>query len=152
MASGQRGGPAAMTRRPRERKKAAARAVSAGPTAVTQSIVVRDMTLSCAIGITKDERARPQRIRINLEAEVLPARPADDTIGEVVHYGHLVQKLRAVCAETRSNLLESLAGELAQACFFDERVKAVRLRIEKLDRYADVGGIGIEMAYERDRG
>ena len=127
----------------------AVRAAPAGPTAVTQSIVVRDLTLSCAIGITKDERARPQRIRINLEAEVVPAQPAQDKIGEVVHYGQLAQKLRAVCAETRSNLLESLAGELARACFFDDRVQAVRLRIEKLDRYADMGGIGIEIAYKR---
>jgi len=133
-----------------ERNKTAAPADPAGPIAVTQTIVVRDMTLSCAIGITKDERARPQRIRINLEAEVEPARPAQDKIGEVVHYGHLAQKLRAACAETRANLLESLAGELAQACFFDDRVLALRLRIEKLDRYPDVGGIGIEMAYKRD--
>ena len=135
-----------------ERNKTSSRADSAGPAAVTQTIVVRDMTLSCAIGITKDERARPQRIRINLEADVVPARPARDKIGEVVHYGQLAQKLRAVCAETRANLLESLAGELARACFFDDRVQALRLRIEKLDRYSDVGGIGIEMAYRRDVG
>lgn len=139
-----------MTRSPSEPKKTAVHPESTGPTAVTQSIIVRDMTLSCAIGITKDERARPQRIRINLEAEVAPARPDQDTIGEVVHYGQLAQKLRAACAETRSNLLETLAGELARACFFDERVQTVRLRIEKLDRYADVGGIGIEMAYKKD--
>lgn len=139
-----------MTRSSTGRNKTAAHAAPSSPPPVKQSIVVRDMTLSCAIGITKDERARPQRIRINLEAEVRPGQPAQDKIAEVVHYGQLAEKLRAVCAETRTNLLESLAGELARACFFDERVETVRLRIEKLDRYADVGGIGIDVVYKRD--
>ncbi|MDH3476340.1 MAG: dihydroneopterin aldolase [Rhodospirillales bacterium] len=114
-----------------------------------QKMVVRDMTLNCAIGITKDERARPQRLRINLEAEVAPERPSEDRIAEVVHYGHLAQKLRDVCAGTEAQLLETLAGEIAEACFGEARIKSIRLRIEKLDRYADTGGIGIEVEYRR---
>ncbi len=114
-----------------------------------QKIILRDMTLSCAIGITKEERARPQRLRLNLEVEVLPERPSKDTVGEVVHYGHLAQKLRDVCAGTGAQLLETLAQELAEACCFDPRVQAVRIRIEKLDRYADMGGIGVEIDYRR---
>ena len=134
----------------RARNKAApvkARQAVAEPHA--QKIIVRDMTLSCAIGITKDERARPQRLRLNLEVEVVPERPSRDKVDEVVHYGHLAQKLRDVCAGTGAQLLETLAQELAEACCFDPRVRAVRIRIEKLDRYADMGGIGVEINFRR---
>lgn len=135
---------------PRTRKKAAPG--GSGQTVTephAQKIVVRDMTVSCAIGITEDERARPQRLRLNLEVEVLPERPSHDKVGEVVHYGHLAKKLRDVCAGTDAQLLETLAQELADACCFDPRVQAVRVRVEKLDRYADMGGIGVEIDYRR---
>jgi dihydroneopterin aldolase len=42
-----------------------------------------------------------------------------------------------------------LAEQVAANCFFDERIVSVRVRIEKLDRYADVGGIGIELERRR---
>lgn len=114
-----------------------------------RKIVVRDLTLSSSIGITAKERARPQRIRVNLEIEVAAAAPAADRIAEVVHYGTVVGQVRAVCVNTAAQLLETLADEVAGACFADQRVQAVKVRIEKLDRYADVGGVGVEVDYLR---
>jgi dihydroneopterin aldolase len=46
-------------------------------------------------------------------------------------------------------LLETLAEGVAAACFFDARVTAAKVRIEKLDRYADVSGVGIEIERRR---
>ena len=114
-----------------------------------QKIVVRDLTLSSSIGITAQERARPQRIRGNLESEVAVAKPAKDRIAEVVNYSHLVGQVREVCSNTDAQLLETLAAEVAQACGQDDRVQAVAVRIEKLDRYADVGGVGVEVGYRK---
>ena len=116
-----------------------------------QRIIVRDLSLSCRIGVTEDERARRQRIRLNLEIEVAPDPPRDDRIAEVVHYGHLVSRVRRACLTAEAQLLETLAEEVAAACFFDERILATRVRIEKLDRYADVGGVGIEIERRRTR-
>ena len=110
-----------------------------------QRIIVRDLSLSCRIGVTEDERARRQRIRLNLEVEVVPRPPTEDRIAEVVHYGHLVSRVRQACLKAEAQLLETLAEDVAAACFFDERIVATRVRIEKLDRYADVGGVGIEI-------
>ncbi|WP_282607670.1 dihydroneopterin aldolase [Pelagibius sp. Alg239-R121] len=119
-------------------------------TALTsQRIVVRDMTLTCWIGLTDEERARSQRLRLNLEIEIQPSAPDDDEISEVVHYGHLVTRIRRTCLDSNVRLLETLADQVIEACFFDERVSATRVRIEKLDRYPDVGGIGIEIERRR---
>ena len=117
--------------------------------AVGQCIIVRDLSLSCRIGVTEDERARRQRIRLNLVLEVEPDPPENDRIAEVVHYGHVVERVRRTCLRAEVQLLETLAGQVAKACFFDDRIRTVTVRIEKLDRYADVGGIGIELERRR---
>lgn len=116
-------------------------------TPAAQSIVVRDLTVQSSIGVSADERARPQRIRVTLEVEVEPRAPNEDKIAEVVNYGQLVGKVREVCTGTTARLLETLAGEIAEACFFDARVRAVKIRIEKLDRYPDVSGVGVALEY-----
>ncbi len=114
-----------------------------------QRIIVRDLSLSCRIGVTEEERARRQRIRLNLTLEVVPDPPSEDRIAEVVHYGHLVDRVRRTCLQANVQLLETLAEQVAANCFFDPRVLSVRVRVEKLDRYADVGGIGIELERRR---
>jgi dihydroneopterin aldolase len=121
-----------------------------GAVAAAQRIVVRDLTVSSNIGVSSEERARPQRIRINLEVEIEPRIPISDKITEVVNYGPLVGRVRAICAESRARLLETLAAEVAKICFLDDRVRVVSLRIEKLDRYPDVGGVGVAIVYHRD--
>ena len=120
-----------------------------GTEVTAQRIIVRDLSLSCRIGVTDEERARRQRIRLNLTVEVVPDPPSEDRIAEVVHYGHLVDRVRRTCLQANVQLLETLAEQVAANCFFDPRILSVRVRVEKLDRYADVGGIGIELERRR---
>jgi dihydroneopterin aldolase len=115
-----------------------------------QRILLSDLTLPCRIGVTEEERAQRQRLRFNLRIEVRPDPPRQDRIAEVVDYGRLVARIRGVCAEVEFRLIESLSERIAQACFLDERVVGAQVRIEKLDRYPDVGGIGSEFEYRRD--
>jgi dihydroneopterin aldolase len=117
-----------------------------------QRIRLCDLTLPCRIGVTEEERAQRQRLRFNIELEVSPEAPRHDRIGEVVDYGPLAAKVRDVCTGAEYRLLESLAEEIAAACMFDPRVVLARVRIEKLDRYADMGGIGCELEYRRQDG
>ena len=119
-------------------------------TATAQRILMSDLTLPCRIGVTEAERAERQRLRFNLRLEIRPDPPREDTITEVVDYGRLVARIRNVCAEVEVRLLESLSERIAQACFLDDRVIGARVRIEKLDRYPDVGGIGSEFEYRRN--
>ena len=115
-----------------------------------QRILLSDLTLPCRIGVTEAERSERQRLRFNLQLEIRPDPPRNDKITEVVDYGRLVARIRGVCAEVEVRLLESLSERIAEACFLDEQVIGARVRIEKLDRYPDVGGIGSEFEYRRD--
>ncbi len=125
--------------------------VAAAPeiAATAQRILLSDLTLACRIGVTEEERAQRQRLRFNIQLETRAEPPRKDKITEVVDYGPLAARIRNVCAEAEFRLLESLAGRIAQACFFDARVASARIRIEKLDRYPDVGGVGCEFEYCR---
>ncbi len=131
--------------------QAPAPSVEAAPeiAATAQRILLSDLTLPCCIGVTEGERAQRQRLRFNIQLETRPEAPREDKITEVVDYGPLVARIRDVCAEAEFRLLESLAGRIAQACFLDARVVSARIRIEKLDRYPEVGGIGCEFEYCR---
>ncbi len=139
-----------MTRKAPRKSQGAPPGGFGSPAPAAQSIVLRDLTVQSSIGVSADERARPQRIRVTLEIEVEPRAPGEDKIAEVVNYGQLVGEVREVCTGTTARLLETLAGEIARACFFDARVRAVKVRIEKLDRYPDVSGVGVAVEYLRE--
>jgi dihydroneopterin aldolase len=115
-----------------------------------QRILISDLILSCGIGVTEEERAEQQRLRFNIRLDTRPNPPCEDKITEVVDYGRLVARIRGACAKAEVRLLESLSERIAQACFLDPRVIGARVRIEKLDRYPDVVGIGSEFEYRRD--
>lgn len=114
-----------------------------------QTILLRDMVLACRIGVSDRERSATQRLRLNLEIDIEAARPLLDDLSEVVDYGQIARDIRGLCETTGVRLLETLAGQIADACFQNERAIRVRVRLEKLDRYQDVDGIGVEIAFGR---
>ena len=118
-----------------------------------QRIFLRDLTVSAHLGVSERERARAQRLRINVEAEVRAVRPLDDDPKQIVDYRKLVPNIRKLIADGRPRLLETLADDIAAATFADDDgVELVRVRIEKLDRYSDAAGIGVEVEHARDGG
>ena len=124
-------------------------ATPAGYTATGQRIVVRDLTLSCKLGVSEGERAKFQRVRINVAVEVAPQRPIDDDPAKVVDYRSIVPGIRELARTGRPRLLETLADQIAALCFYDSRTEGVWVRIEKLDRYSDAAGIGVEVTHRR---
>ncbi|HIC81690.1 MAG TPA: dihydroneopterin aldolase [Kiloniellaceae bacterium] len=118
---------------------------------LAQRVVIRDLTVSCSIGVSDEERTRRQRLRLNLELLVEPQPPQHDNINEVLDYGVLAEAIRKRSMAGGVRLLETLAEDLAGICFGFAQVLEARIRIEKLDRYADIGGIGIEIERRRKR-
>lgn len=114
-----------------------------------QRVIVRDLTLSCKLGVSERERAKFQRIRINLELDVAAERPIHDDPANVVDYRGIVPSIRELTQTTTPLLLETLADRIAEICFEDSRALSTRIRIEKLDRYSDAAGIGVEVEHKR---
>ncbi|MEM7223652.1 MAG: dihydroneopterin aldolase [Pseudomonadota bacterium] len=114
-----------------------------------QTLVLRELVVSCHIGVTEAERAETQRLLLTLEAQVRPQAPSNDDVAEVVDYGAAARQVRAACAATKAKLLETLGAEIAAALFGEPRIERLHLRIEKLDRYQDMAGIGVALEFAR---
>jgi dihydroneopterin aldolase len=113
-------------------------------------ILVRDLVLKCSIGIHAHELLAPQRVRINVDMSVLEqAGPLCDDIANVVSYEDVIDGIKTMLAKGHINLVETLAENIAELCLTDERVETARIRVEKLDVYAEAASVGIEI--ERGR-
>jgi dihydroneopterin aldolase len=120
-------------------------------------VFLRDMVLNASIGVFAHEQHAPQRIRINVDLAVVDdgtralSRSAvgRDELSRVVDYAVVADQVRAIVGAGHVRLVETLAERIAEACLEDERVELVRIRIEKLDVFADAASAGIEIERRR---
>lgn len=109
-------------------------------------VFIRDLVLSCSIGVHKHERVRAQRVRINLDFAVREnTGPVDDNLANVVCYEDVADSVRAIVGRGHVNLVETLAEEIATLCLEDARILSVRVRVEKLDVFTDARSVGVEI-------
>ncbi len=119
-------------------------------TAAPYRIFVRDLLLMVSIGIHPHERLAPQRVRINVDMTACESTGAAlDDIAGVVSYEDVITGIKHLVAEGHINLVETVAERIAELCLADNRVLSARVRIEKLDVYAEAASVGIEI--ERGR-
>jgi len=110
-------------------------------------VFLRDMVLPASIGVHAFEHEAAQRIRVNVDLGVEDDGAAP--LSRVVDYEAVARQVRAIVAAGHVRLLETLAERIAEACFADPRVNLVRIRIEKLDIFADTASVGVEIERRR---
>jgi len=109
-------------------------------------VFIRDMVLPCSIGVHRHERTGTQRVRINVDLAVREnGGPLNDDLANVVCYEDVANGIRAIVARGHVNLVETLAEAIATLCLEDLRVLSARVRIEKLDVFADAQSVGVEI-------
>lgn len=109
-------------------------------------VFVRDLLLDAHIGVHRHEEDAPQPIRVNIDLTVREdAAPIADRLENVVDYEHVVNGVRAIVAEGHLRLVETLAERIAAFALEDGRVRAVRVRIEKLKIIPDAASVGVEI-------
>ena len=120
--------------------------LSAATAASTRQVFINDLVLDCLIGVHRHERDGSQRVRINLDLTVLESpEPIDDRLSNVLCYEDLIVKVRHLAMSGHVNLVETLAERLAGLCLAEPGVQTVRVRVEKLDVFADAASVGIEI-------
>lgn len=109
-------------------------------------VFVRNLVLKASIGVHEHEKDKVQHVRFNVDLSVLEEeKPAEDKLGEVVCYEEVVKGIRAIVEAGHVNLVETLAEMVAQICLRDQRVRSVRVRIEKLEAITEAESVGIEI-------
>jgi len=110
-------------------------------------VFVRDLVLMCSIGVHDFERQGEQRVRINLDLAVFEGDVSGvaDDIQNVVCYEEITNAVRKVCDNGHTNLVETMAEEIAVVCLTHSQVRSVRVRVEKLDVFKDASSVGVEI-------
>ena len=120
-------------------------------------VFLRDLVLPASIGVHPHEHTGTQRVRINVDLGVdddgarALSRPSvgRDDLRRVVDYEGVANAVRAIVASGHVMLVETLAERIAESCLADPRVHLARVRVEKLDVFADAASAGVEIERRR---
>ncbi|MFW7267411.1 dihydroneopterin aldolase [Gluconacetobacter sp. Hr-1-5] len=111
-------------------------------------VFLKDMVLQANIGIYPHEQGVTQRVRVNISFGV-PDEPGltvgRDDLSRTVSYERIVLMVRRIIAEGHVRLVETLAERIAIGVLADERVRVVRVRVEKPDIFDDLDAVGVEI-------
>jgi 7,8-dihydroneopterin aldolase/epimerase/oxygenase len=105
----------------------------------TQILQLTGLRFDANLGILESEKTKPQPIQVDAELNLgtQPLSPQDDEINHVLDYRKVRQIIIDECTERHINLLESLIGKVAQRLMQLPGVLGVRVKIVKLEIFAD---------------
>ena len=113
-------------------------------------VFIKDLVLDCAIGVYDHEKTRRQKVRFNVEVDVVRAPgPPVDEIGEVLSYAKIADGIKTLAAGPHINLVETLAERVAALCLHDRRARRALVRVEKLEIEPDAAAVGVEIVRTR---
>jgi dihydroneopterin aldolase/2-amino-4-hydroxy-6-hydroxymethyldihydropteridine diphosphokinase len=100
----------------------------------TDHILIDDLRVTCIIGVLDHERGTPQPLRIDVDMEVdLHDAGQSDDLTQTVHYGEVAIALANLARDTKYQLLERLAQHMTEVVLSFPLVRAVDLRLTKLE-------------------
>ncbi len=96
------------------------------------NIIISDLEVNFRVGVTDAERAKPQRLLLNLEIEhdLGPAAAKDDLAGTIDYYA-VCQRLLRLGEGRQWRLIEALAVEIADIVLKEFRAKSVVVQVKK---------------------
>ena len=104
-----------------------------------QTLTLTGLRFDASLGILETEKIAPQPIQVDAELSLgpQPLLPRDDDITHVLDYRKVRKIIIDECTAEHVNLLETLIGKLANRLLQLPGVKGVRVKIAKLEIFAD---------------
>jgi dihydroneopterin aldolase len=104
-----------------------------------QTLTLTGLRFDANLGILDTEKTAPQPIQVDaaLSLGAQPLLPGDDDICSVLDYRKVRKIIIDECTAEHVNLLETLIGKLANRLMQLPGVKGVRVKIAKLEIFAD---------------
>jgi dihydroneopterin aldolase len=95
-------------------------------------IIISDLEAFYQVGVTDQERAKPQRLLISVEMlhDFKPAI-ASDNLGGTIDYYSVSQRLLQFGEETQWRLIETLAHDIAELILKEYKPSSVTVEVKK---------------------
>jgi len=109
-------------------------------------VFIHGLVLDAYIGAYDHEQGAAQKVRIDLDIDVVePAEPTGDRLEDVVCYNRLTEGIKAIIAEGHIKLVETLAERVAELAMAHPMVLAVIVRVEKPNAISEADAAGVEI-------
>jgi FolB domain-containing protein len=114
-------------------------------------ILIKNLLLRCIIGVNEFERREKQDVVINVTiwCDLTEATETDD-VARTVDYKEVNKGITKLVENSEFFLVETLAVKIAQFCLKDERIKKVKVAVEKPGALRFAGSVGVEIVRSRD--
>lgn len=114
-------------------------------------VFLEEVALNLKIGATEWERHPDKRMKVlaTVECFLRQERHEGETLDSVIDYDRLYRLLQDWQERPHTDLLETLAQELADACLGDPRIEACRVALRKPDIYWNAAAAGVEFYRRR---
>lgn len=113
-------------------------------------IYIRDLALSCIIGIYPEERNIKQDVVINVTMETdLRAAGKSDSIDDTVDYKTIKLNILDFVENSSFQLIESLAEGIAGICLNDAGVQSATVTVDKPGALRFARSVAVEVMRER---
>ncbi len=95
-------------------------------------ITIVDLEVFYCVGVTDEERAKPQRLLLTVEMEFdFSSACVSDDVEQTINYNTVAQDLLKFCEGRSWKLIEKLASNLADKVLTDYRPQAVMVEVKK---------------------
>jgi D-erythro-7,8-dihydroneopterin triphosphate epimerase len=114
-------------------------------------IRIRDLRVSCIIGINPKERVEKQDLVFNITLySDLSKAGKSDRIDDTVNYKTLKDRIVDFIRESSFFLIEKAADEVAAICLSDPRVRSVEVSVDKPGALTYAASVCVEISRARD--
>ena len=115
-----------------------------------KKVLIKELILNLKLGYFEFEKKKSQKVKFNLEINYEDKKPSNDKdIRSIVNYAKIVRLLKKLVKNKHYNFLETLAEDVFDELFKDQRIGKISLQIEKLEIMKDCSAVGIQISKKR---
>jgi 7,8-dihydroneopterin aldolase/epimerase/oxygenase len=114
------------------------------------TIFIREFRVDAWVGIYEWEKQRAQTLEMDIEIGI-PGNAVGrtDHIGDTVHYGEVVERVKKELAERKFKLLEALGEHVCEIITGEFKAPWVKLSVAKLGHIRGVRKVGVTLERQR---
>ena len=115
-----------------------------------KKILIKNLTLDLKLGYYDFEKEKKQKVKFSLEVDYEDKKPTSDKdIKSIVNYDKIVKLITKLVKNRHYNFLETLAEDVFDELFKDQRIDKIVLQIEKLEILKQCTSVGIQISKKR---